>query len=478
MKAIAELKHLLNEQFGPAILADDAEVLAAHRGDMTENPPGQPQLVVFPDSSEQVRAVVTAAGRLRIPLTAVVANTNLGGLANPVKGGVVVNLQRMNRILEINEADQYAVIEPGVTWQQLHDKLAAEYPGLRFAYPLSPPDTGIVPNCLMDGLANLSLRVGAAASWINALEVVLPSGELLRTGHWSYGGVPCSRSPFPALEGLFIGFVGSTGIVTRMAVQLWPERRYRRRFFLMAYDVDGAYGLVKKLARMDLADDLGTLSLAAGKMLFGEYRPTWRDPAEPLVFCYIDLSADDEELFRIKQKVVERFIVEQRRQGVKLDGPLDMDDLVRMEPLFAKFADFPTRLDFLLDHPGGGLTWVGTYGPTSRFEEGFRRGAEILDRHGLPPVVVCRPMQGGHFGVLRWITVFDKNDAGEVELVRRVNAELADMAVELGFFPYKTPQWVWERYADRLDPVFRRLVGEVKKLLDPQGIMNPGHLEL
>ena len=231
MKAIAELKHLLNEQFGPAILADDAEVLAAHRGDMTENPPGQPQLVVFPDSSEQVRAVAAAAGRLRIPLTAVVANTNLGGLANPVKGGVVVNLQRMNRILEINEADQYAVIEPGVTWQQLHDKLAAEYPGLRFAYPLSPPDTGIVPNCLMDGLANLSLRVGAAASWINALEVVLPSGEL-RT-------VDPGRDP--ELFHAVIGGFGQLGIIVR--ARLAMKRVASGLLEVEAVSAPGAEGL-------------------------------------------------------------------------------------------------------------------------------------------------------------------------------------------------------------------------------------------
>ena len=62
--------------------------------------------------------------------------------------------------------------------------------------------------------------------------------------------------------------------------------------------------------------------------------------------------------------------------------------------------------------------------------------------------------------------------------MKAVTRDLADMAVELGFFPYKTPQWVWERYADRLNPAFCSLVGKIRKLMDPEGILNPGHLDI
>jgi glycolate oxidase len=472
------IKEVLIQKMGKELVRDDEEILTKYARDITENPGGKPDLVVFPRSVENVKTVLTEASRLGVPVTAVMANTNLGGLAIPVKGGVVLNLSGMNQILEVNEEDMYAVIQPGVTWQDMSDYLAANHPGLRFAYPLSPPDTGVMPNCLMDGLANLSLRWGSASYWINALEVVLPSGEILHTGHWSYGGRPCCNAPFPNLNGLFTGFQGTTGVVTRMSVQLWPNKKHRQRLFLLAYDVDHAYGLARQLAKDDVVDDVGTLSLASGKMLFGEYRPTYRDPNEPLLFVYIDYSSNYEKEIAVKQEIVEGLADEWRAKGAKFDGPLFLEDLVKLEPRFSKFASFPTRLDFLLDHPGGGLTWVGTYGPTSRFAEGFKKGAEILSRHGLPPVVVCRPMLGSHFGVLRWITVFDRNDPEETEKMKAVNRDLADMAIELGFFPYKTPQWVWDRYADRIDPTFRRLIRDVRKLMDPAGVMNPGHLEM
>ncbi len=474
-----EIREALVSKLGADKVRTDEETLAKFSRDMTENPPGRPDVVVFPGSVEDVQAVFAVARKHSTPVIPVMANSNLGGLAIPVRGGIAVSLSRMRRILEVNAADQYMVIEPGVTWQDVSDHLDEHHPDLRFAYPLSPPDTGVVPNCLLDGLANYSLRHGSASHWINSIEAVLPSGEVLQTGHFAYGSDrPCTSSPFQGLHGLFISFQGTTGIVTRMSVQLWPRKKLNRRMFLMAYDVDRAFELINGLAREDILDDIGSLSLPTGKMLFGEPKPTYMDPDEPILFVYLDLSSNYERDLEFKLQVVDEHLARQRDKGALFDGPMNLDDLVRLEPRFSKFAKFPTRLDFLLDTPGGGLTWIGTYGPTSRFAEGFKKGAQIMARHGRPPLTVARPMHGGHFGVLRWITVFDLNDEEEIEKVREVNRDLADMAVDLGFFPYKTPQWAWERYADRIDPTFRRLVRDAKRLMDPDGILNPGHLEM
>ncbi len=473
-----EMIQALVRQLGEDRVRSDAQSLSQFDRDLSENPDGRAELLVYPETPEHVQAVVREANRHRVAVVPVVANTNLGGLAIPVRGGVILNLSRMNRIQEVSDQDQYAVIEPGVTWQQISDHLETHHPSLRFAYPLSPPDSGVMPNFLLDGLINLSLRHGSAAHWINGLEAVLANGDMLRTGHFALDSLPCTNSPMPGLEGLFVGFQGSTGIVVKMSVQLWPQRQYRRRLFLMAYEFQSAFELVNRLAREDLVDDLGILSWPAGKMLFGEYRPLFRDPGEPLLFVYIDLSSNFPSDFQCKQAIVSDLAAELQKTGVRFDGPLDVKDLVRLEPKFDKFAKFPTRLDFLLDHPGGGLTWIGTYGPMSRFVQGFDQGSEIMARHGLPPTIVARPMRGGHFGVLRWITVFDRDDPQDTEKARAANLDLADMAIKLGFFPYKTPQWVWERYAERIDPTFRRLVRDLRKMMDPSGILNPGHLEM
>jgi hypothetical protein len=160
-----------------------------------------------------------------------------------------------------------------------------------------------------------------------------------------------------------------------------------------------------------------------------------------------------------------------------------IDELIEVTPSLARFADFPMTLDFLLDYPGGGLTWVGTYGPTMGWEEGAVRCSELMRSYGVPPLLVTRPMKGGHYGVLRMISLFDKSDPDEVAKksdpdevakVKDLNQELLRLTLDLGYIPYKAPGWAAAGMEDRMDPGFRKLLGDVKGLLDPAGIMNPG----
>jgi len=199
---------------------------------------------------------------------------------------------------------------------------------------------------------------------------------------------------------------------------------------------------------------------------------TENDPAEPALVVCPGSAGEVQAVVRLcaQQRVPITPVVANTNLGglaIPARGGLVMD-LRRMNRV----------LEVDRDGNGGGLSWVGTYGPTSRFAEGFSRGSQILAAHGFSPVVVCRPMLGGHFGVLRWISVFDRADPAEVARVKAANRELAEMSISLGFFPYKTPQWVWDAHGARLDPAFRDLVDAVRRLLDPAGIMNPGRLRL
>lgn len=468
----AGLVSKLKTQFGADRVFDQPETLREFADDWTEIPGNPPDLVVKVKTVEEVQTLVQLANEHTIPLVPRVANSNVGGLAIPEQGGIVVDFTEMNRILETNAGDMYAVIEPGVSWGDMKTHLAEHYPQLRFGYSLSPPHTSILANCLMDGLTNLSLKHGTSAQWINGVEAVLPTGEIVRTGIGAVGKYWCSKAPLPDLGGLFVNFQGTTGIITKLAVQLWPNHPFRKRFFVLAYDTDKMYDFINLLVRAEVCDDIGGLSWPVGKMLFGQKDPLHRDPNEPEQFLYIDVSAEYEDLFEVKLNIIDRLIAEQRKKGVRLESPLDVKKLVQIAPRFEKFADFPAELDFLLER--GGLTWVGTFGPISQWKEGIQRGMQLMQERGFPPIVVTRPMQGGHFGVLRFIAVFDKEDAEQRQRVKELNEALSDLVLELGFFPYKTPPWLIRRHQDKIDPTFLNLLSRVRELLDPNGIMNPG----
>lgn len=469
----------LRARLGAERVRTDDATRAEFRRDTTENPDGVPEAVVQVHELDELREVVRIAAAGRVPLVPRVAGTNLGGLAIPSRGGWVVDLAAMNRIVEIDLDDRVAVIEPGVTFIQLRRALDELSPEVTIGYPLSPPDTSILANCLLDGLGNLSLRHGSMGSQICGLEVVRADGSLLRTGAWAAGvPVPFSRAPLPDLTGLFVSWQGTTGIASKLAVELWPVQPFRERSFVLAYDRAATTRALRELPTLDVLDDLGGLSWPVAKLLFGVTHPCERDPGEPEFFFYVDLSAASRALFDAKRAAVREFVRGLRRDGLRVEDPIDIPSLVRLEPRLARLAEFPTRLDFLLDHPDGGLTWVGTYGPLSRFEAACAAGIGVVERHGFPPTIVARPMKGGHYAVLRFIQLFRRDDADDVARVRRCNAELCDVLHRHGFVMYKTPAWAIERYRAQLDPGFARLVREVRDVLDPERIMNPGHWDL
>lgn len=441
--------------------------------DLTEEPPRNPAMVVWPLSTEEVSAVVQAANDHGVSLTIRVAGTNIGGLSIPPEGGVVLDLSRMNRILEVQETEMYAVVEPGVTWEQLKERLDGGETQLRVGYPLSPPESSVMANCLLDGLGSLSLPHGSMGEWIGGLEVVLPQGAVARVGAPALSDVWFGRSPLPGLTDLFVNWQSTTGIVTKMAVQLWPNPPVSRRMFVLCYDRNGAYSAMRELSKLGIADDIGTLSWTTGKLLYGMERPLVRGEDDPEVFLYIELTAQDEREMDLKSELFLTVLKRLSLQGFQHEDPFDLDTLVALNPEFETLAEFPTRLDFLLNHPGGGLSWVGTYGPMSRFEAFADRALALMERYSIPPTVVSRPMKGGHYGVLRFISVFNSHDEEERLKVREMNRLIAKAGYELGFIVYKAPPWAVEEAKPYLDPGFMALANTVQRTLDPNGVMAP-----
>lgn len=177
--------------------------------------------VLYPTTTEQVQEIVRVANEFGVPLwtSSQGRNNGYGGPSPRVKGSVLVSLRRMNRILEINRELAYAVVEPGVRWMDLAEALKAEADDL----VLSVPDIGwgsIIGNSMDNGVSYLPL--GADHMAPTGMEVVLPNGELLRTG---LGAVPGNkawhlykRGLGPSLDSLFTQ--SNFGIVTRMGVWL------------------------------------------------------------------------------------------------------------------------------------------------------------------------------------------------------------------------------------------------------------------
>ncbi|HEY8449594.1 MAG TPA: FAD-binding protein, partial [Bacillota bacterium] len=189
-------------------------------------------VIVFPESTEEVAAVVRACRRHGAPVVPRGSGTGLAGGAVPVTGGVLLVTAKMNRILEIDLDSRLAVVQPGVINIDLTQAVFAD--GYFFA-----PDPSSQVACSIGGnVANNSggvhtLSYGVTTNHVLALTVVLPDGEVVTVG---------SRAPdAPGLDlpGLFVGSEGTLGIVTEITVRLMRQREAVRTF-LAVYDTISA----------------------------------------------------------------------------------------------------------------------------------------------------------------------------------------------------------------------------------------------
>ena len=177
---------------------------------------GTPELVVFPKSTEDTAFVLREANRAVVPVTPRGAGYGYVGGCTPVCGGIVLCLDRMNRILEINERDFVAVVEPGVITEKL--QLAARAKGLFY-----PPDPASLKDCSLGGNIATNaggprcLKYGVTRHYVLGLTTVLPDGTIARCG----GRTHKNKTGFD-LVGLFTGSEGLLGIVTRATLRLLP----------------------------------------------------------------------------------------------------------------------------------------------------------------------------------------------------------------------------------------------------------------
>ncbi len=193
-----------------------------------------PELVAKPGSAAEIQAILRLANRERVPVTPRGAGSGLAGGAIPVFGGIVVSLERMNRILEIDRENQVAVVEPGVVTNALDQAL--EPTGLFFAgYPLSEEICFIGGNVAHNAGGGRAVKYGVTRRYVTGLEVVTATGQLV-----TLGGKRFKDATGYDLVGLMVGSEGTLGIFTKMTIRLLPRPAYRRSLLALFPEADAA----------------------------------------------------------------------------------------------------------------------------------------------------------------------------------------------------------------------------------------------
>ncbi len=461
----------LADVLGEEWISDDEFVRFAYSYDMSFVEPKMPDIVVLPETVEEVQEIMKIANEEKVPVVPFTGGTNIGGLCIPEKGGIILDLKRMNRIIEINEEMRYAVIEPGVSHAQLAEALYKK--GLQFGWPVGPPSASVLACAINHGIGHLTGRYGLNSQMLTSMEVVLPTGELVRLGSAGITGSWHALYPVPRLDGLFIGMLGTTGVVTKLGINVWAIPDYRDVLTVSANNIEDMTSYMIRWGRFEAADDLTAVSWWLAQIPIPyPYKPKPDD--EPEWFSYSVISGYTEKELEAKREMWEIALKKEQENGSSVreyDYPEEAkrartqlpSQIVGSTKNYAKSA-------------GGGISWPGTFTPAPKWPEAFNRWKEIYIRRGLSPSVRVTLYRGTHYGMLRAMTPFDKRDPEKIKNAKEAIVEALQVALDVGGIPYKPPIEFLEEVYKRADPGYVELMKRVKDMLDPNNIMNPGKL--
>jgi 4-cresol dehydrogenase (hydroxylating) len=437
---------------------------------------------VSPTTTEQVQAIVRIANEHGIPLWTIGQgrNNTYGGAAPRVRGSVIVNMREMNQVLEVDEELCYAVVQPGVRWFDLHDALEAA--GGR-CWP-SIPDLGwgsVVGNTLEYGRGYTPY--GDHATNVCGMEVVLPDGEVLRTGMGGQTGNDAwhvyQHSYGPSLDRLFMQ--SNFGIVTQMGVWIMPRPEVYAACGATWQGEEALEAMVDALRTLMLEGIIRNYPIMGrgigvgmdAKPLIDPSDPTWR-----LRFALYGRQAIVDAHWAIAQETLGAIPgvevtchqmpgTERHAQARGHDEQVQcgIPEMDLMDLFKTPYGEETGHLDF---SPVGPLTGKDVV-------ETFRLVRDLYDRHGWSYLggLLMSPRNVIHVTT----TFFDPNDEEQTREVYAAYDEMVLALAKVNKVPYRTNIHHMDLVADQLDfndHIQRRTSERIKDALDPNGVLSPG----
>ena len=448
--AIAALRHLLGERLSTG------EAVRGHHGkDMSYHPAALPDAVAFAETTDDVAAIVRICAAHRLPIIPYGTGTSLEGHITAPRGGVCIDLARMNRIVGVNAADLDATVEAGVTRKTLNDYIRDQ--GLFF--PIDPgADASLGGMAATRASGTNAVRYGTMRENVLALNVVLPDGRVIRTARRarkSAAGYDLTR--------LFIGSEGTLGVITEVTLRLYgiPEAISSAvvHFPTLAAAVNTVIATIQcgiPIARIELLNALSMKAINAYSKL--SY------PEAPTLFLEFHGSKTGVE----EQAEAVGEIAKDQGGGdfAWATRPEDRSRLwqARHDAAYASVALRPGAVPLATD----------VCVPISRLAECILETEADCAAHGLLAPIVGHVGDGNFHVVL----LFDPNDPAEIKRAHEVNNRMVSRALAMdGTCTGEHGIGIGKR--EFLVAELGEAVGVMRALkaaVDPLNIMNPGKI--
>lgn len=415
----------------------------------------RPDAVTFPLTTGEVAGIVRIAAAYKIPVVPRGAGTGLTGGAVPVNGGIVLSLEKMNRILSISKPDLTAEVEAGVVTGTL--KQALEEQGLFYPPdPASSEFSSIGGNIAENAGGLKAVKYGSTSNYVLGIEVVLPSGDVLWLGRHTHKGVVGYN-----LKDLFIGAEGTLGIVTRAILRVIPKPASRSTLFATYPDVHAAASIVTRILDTGILPSAIEFMDQASMHAVSAYLGSDAFDARAGSALLIEVDGDEEQNTRSLQTIAA--VCKGSSLSIETAHGADADRLWTarraISPALARIKPFKLNEDVVV--------------PLSRLPDlvlGVERIAAPLN---------LRYANFGHAGDgnIHVNILYDTKEADEHQRALRAVDQIFDLVISLhGTISGEHGVGITKLgyITKELSPSTHNLMKSIKRLIDPDNLMNPG----
>lgn len=415
-----------------------------------------PDLVLLPETTDQISDIMKLCSAHKIPVTARGAGTSVCGASIPAKKGVVLCLSRMNEILEINTPDRYVVLQPGVVNGDLQEALAP----FGFFYPPDPGSMNISTiggNVAQNAGGPRCLKYGVTADYILGMQVVLPSGKVVRFGSKNVKDVTGYR-----LSGLFCGSEGTLGIITEIIVKVVPLPESVKTLLVTFDELDQTAQTVSDIigsgilpVALELLDKV-TVNAIEDSAHMGL-------PREAEGTLLIEVDGVEEACEKEIQKIIEKANANGATSVEEAHTEAERDRLWAARRsvygVYAKLAPDIFSEDVTV--------------PPSKIPAMIRKIVEITRRYGLDFGILAHAGDGNMHPMIPT----DQNNTEEWERVEKAFDEIVEAAAKMnGTLSGEHGIGLSKKHFLPLvmDEDSIEFMSVIKKAVDPDGILNPG----
>jgi len=453
------IKNALMEILGKESFTDSLIDLVSYSYDASDHD-YRPDAAVWPTSSDQISRILLLANEHRFPVIPRGAGTGLAGGAVPARGGLVLDLCRMNRIVAIRIDDRVAVVQPGVVYADLEKALS--HHGFFF-----PPDPASGKVCTLGGNAATNAggirgaKYGVTRDYVLGLEVVLPDGRIMRTGSY------CMKSSSGYdLTRLFVGSEGTLGVITEITLKINPKPLAFHTGLAMFASLWNAGRAVSDIMHSGIIPSVLEVLDGNSIRVLREEAGISLAECEAMILVETDGYTDTEAAFQM-EKVIQVFEQNGARDIQRAESPREAEELWRIRKSVGSVA---ARLR--ANNVSEDVTI-----PISKVPDLLTGISEIVRGYDLPFVVFGHAGDGN----LHPKIMYDRSDPDQVKRVKeaveqcfRLTCELGGtLTGEHGIGLAKAPFMNLEHDSVALD-----LMRSIKTLVDPNNILNPGKMSL